>query len=109
MARAKKDTDEVTLVDDAGQTLSIASEDAAEESSAVIEEVSAAPALEPAVEVVAEEAVAPVEESASTAVKVGDYVETPYGLRRVRGVLAYGLVGYSTPFGSEKTIQLSQG
>lgn len=70
--------------------------------------VTAAPDPEPAP--VADPVVV-VEEptAASEGVKVGDYVDTPYGPQRVRAVFANGLVSYATPGGFTKKIQLPQG
>lgn len=66
----------------------------------------APPVVEEPAAVVAEEATA---ETVSEGVKIGDYVDTPYGPRRVRKVFAGGLVAYTTPGGLAKKIQLPQG
>lgn len=65
----------------------------------------------PVVEEVEEPDVAAVEEApveSSKGVKVGDYIDTPYGRQRVRKVFADGLVAYSTPSGFSKKMQLPQ-
>lgn len=62
--------------------------------------------VEEPVAVAPEETAAPAE---SEGVKVGDYVETPYGLQRVRKVYADGLVVYATPAGFLKKLRLPQG
>jgi hypothetical protein len=70
-------------------------------------------APDPAPPVVEEHAAVAVEEPAAPAesggVKVGDYIDTPYGQQRVRKVYADGLVVYATPAGFLKKLRLPQG
>lgn len=107
MAKGKKgDADTVEAQDDSTVTSSVqfTSQD----------EVTQTTNPDPVPPVVEEPPVSPVAEEApaepvSEGVKVGDYIDTPYGRQRVRKVFAGGLVSYATPSGFSKKIQLPQG
>lgn len=100
--KSKGDADSVETQDD-----QIVSQDDVTSAAAVVSTPDPVPPVveEPAA-VAAEEA--PVE-PVSEGVKVGDYIDTPYGRQRVRKVFLDGLVSYSTPSGFSKKIQLPQG
>ncbi len=100
--KSKGDADGVETQDD-----QIVSQD--DVTSAVVDPT---PDPDPAPTVVEEPAAVAVEEPGAQAesegVKIGDYIDTPYGRQRVRKVFADGLVSYCTPGGLAKKIRLPQ-